>query len=146
MAGPQQHQAPIALPELQAGQPEITMAPLIDVVFLLLIFFMVTTVFPDDRGLVIDKPETRQAEALQRESMILSIRADDQIVYDGHPIAATDVERLVREQLQRAPGTAVQLRVDRAASTQALLSVIDASQLGGARQIGIATDATNPVR
>ena len=52
--------SPIKVPALKSGNPEIGMAPLIDVVFLLLIFFMVTTVFPENRGFIIEKPQSEQ--------------------------------------------------------------------------------------
>ena len=58
-------QSPIEMPELHTGKPEVSMAPLIDVVFLLLIFFMVTTVFPENRGFIIEKPESDHSEQLQ---------------------------------------------------------------------------------
>ena len=140
MAGIEPASEPIAVPELQAGRPEISMAPLIDVVFLLLIFFMVTTVFPDNRGLVIEKPETRQSDGLRTDSMVFVIAKDGRIAFDGHIVAVHDVERLVREALQAAPSTPVMLHVDRRVTTDVLVKVMDASKHGGARQIGIATD------
>ena len=134
-------QAPIAVPKLNAGKPEITMAPLIDIVFLLLIFFMVTTVFPENRGLVIEKPESEHSQPLVMKKMTFLVTDKGDIAFQDQKVTAEDVQRLVREQLETAPDTAVLLRVDKRATTEVLIKVMDACKLGGAKQVGIATDA-----
>ncbi len=136
-------ETPIQTPELDAGQPEISMAPLIDVVFLLLIFFMVTTVFPDNEGLLIEKPGSQQSETLPKESLRFAITRDNTVVLDSRPIALEDIETLVRTRLSHQPDTAVTLDVDRLATTETLIQVMDACKLGGATKVGIATDATD---
>jgi len=128
---------------MDAGKPEITMAPLIDVVFLLLIFFMVTTVFPENRGLIIEKPESKVSEPLAMKKMTFVISQEGKVEFQNREINAKDIERLVREQLNTAPDTAVLLQVDKRASTDIFIKVLDACKSGGAKQVGIATDAIN---
>jgi len=132
---------PITPPQMDAGKPEITMAPLIDVVFLLLIFFMVTTVFPENRGLVIEKPETKVSEPLAMKKMTFTVSKEGKIEFQTRQINANDIERLVREQLNATPDTAVLLQVDRRAATEVFIRVLDACKAGGAKQVGIATNA-----
>jgi len=131
----------IKMPEIDGGKAEITMAPLIDVVFLLLIFFMVTTVFPENRGFVIERPESKHSEPLVMKKIVFTITKEGEVVFDNNPVSTDDVERLVREQLRAAQDTAVLLRVDRRATTEILIKVMDSCKLGGAKQVGIATDA-----
>ena len=131
---------PIKSPSLEAGKPEISMAPLIDVVFLLLIFFMVTTVFPENRGLVIEKPETQQSEALSMKKITFLISKEGDIRFKDKFVNVKDIKRLVKEQLATAPDTAVLLRVDKRASTEIFIKALDACKAGGAKQVGIATD------
>lgn len=138
---PNKQNNPIKSPQMDAGKPEITMAPLIDVVFLLLIFFMVTTVFPENRGLIIEKPETRVSEPLAMKKITFIISQDGKVEFQKSEINAKDIERLVREQLNAAPDTAVLLQVDKRASTDIFIKVLDACKAGGAKQVGIATDA-----
>jgi len=128
---------------MDAGKPEITMAPLIDVVFLLLIFFMVTTVFPENRGLVIEKPESKISEPLAMKKMTFVISQQGKVEFQNREINAKDIERLVKEQLNAAPDTAVLLQVDKRASTEIFIKVLDACKSGGAKQVGIATNAIN---
>jgi len=134
---------PIKLPQLNAGKPEISMAPLIDVVFLLLIFFMVTTVFPENRGLVIEKPESETSEPLAIKKIIFQVSKTGEINFRNKPVQLSDVKRLVSEQLNTAPDTAVLLQVDRRASTEIFIKALDACKAGGAKQVGVATNAIN---
>ena len=134
---------PINPAKLDTGKPEITMAPLIDVVFLLLIFFMVTTVFPENRGLVIEKPETKISEPLAMKKITFVISHEGVVEFLDSKINTSDIERLVREQLNAAPDTAVMLQVDKRASTDVFIKVLDACKSGGAKQVGIATRAVD---
>jgi biopolymer transport protein ExbD len=127
-------------PKLDCGSPEITMAPLIDVVFLLLIFFMVTTVFPDNRGMEIEKPESEFSEALQMKRVLFELFKDGSVMYKNKSIELTDVTRLVKEQLAAAPDTAVMIKVDKDATTQSLISLMDACKSAGAKRVGIASE------
>ncbi len=128
------------LPELNTGKPEIGMAPLVDIVFLLLIFFMVTTVFPDDDGLVIEKPASAQAASLGEGQITIKLDRQGQAYFAAHPVTADEITRLLRDELAARPVQMVTIHADRRATTEALINVIDAAKAGGARQLGIATD------
>ena len=131
--------SPIEMPEIQSGKPEISMAPLIDVVFLLLIFFMVTTVFPENRGFIIEKPESEHSEQLQLKKIIFIVDQAGKVQFKDRNVTPEDIVRLVKEQLKAAPDTAVFLQVDRRTSTENLIKVMDACKIGGANRVGIAT-------
>lgn len=130
---------PLKIPQLKSGKPEITMAPLIDVIFLLLIFFMVTTVFPENRGLIIEKPKSKNSELLKLKKLSFFIDQKGIITFEKRIITVDDVERIVTEQINAAPDSAVLLHVDRRATTQTLIQVMDACKSGGAERVGIAT-------
>lgn len=131
--------SPLNIPELKSGTPEIGMAPLIDVVFLLLIFFMVTTVFPENRGFVIEKPQSELSEQLKLKKITFTIKQSGDILFRDNAVTTDDVKRLVEEQLRSAPDSAVMLQVDRRATTEKLIQVMDACKLAGADRVGIAT-------
>lgn len=132
---------PIQVPEVQAGKPEITMAPLIDVVFLLLIFFMVTTIFPEDHALVIEKPESTANDELIAKKIQFIISQQGEVEFKQQRIEISDIEAIVRDQLRRDPATAVLIKIDKQATTELFIQVLDACKLAGAKQVGIATDA-----
>lgn len=116
------------------------MAPLIDVVFLLLIFFMVTTVFPEDHALVIEKPESSASDTLVAKKINFFVSKTGAVEFNKQPIKISDIETIVRNQLRIEPGTAVLIKIDKQAPTQLFIEVLDACKLAGAKQVGIATD------
>ena len=124
---------------LNSGSPEIGMAPLIDVVFLLLVFFMVTTVFPENRGIIIEKPQSENSKQLQLKKLTLTLDQFGNVQFQDNNISIDDIKRLVEEQLKVAPNTSVMLQVDRRATTEILIKVMDACKLGGATRVAIAT-------
>ncbi len=135
--------SPIRIPQPHTGKPEITMAPLIDVVFLLLIFFMVTTIFPDQHGLTIERPAAASAATLENSRLRFGIDREGAIFHRGSRVTATEVTRLVRNHLAENGNGEVLLDVDRRAATGALIRLMDACRLGGAKQLGIVTEQQN---
>ena len=128
------------MPTVDTGKPEISMAPLVDIVFLLLIFFMVTTVFPDNDGLLIEKPSSENAAALNNEQVIIKIDRQGIAYMEERPVTVDDIKRLLEVELASKPQLAVTIHADRRATTESLVDVIDAAKAGGARKLGIATD------
>jgi biopolymer transport protein ExbD len=127
------------MPKMNFGTPEIGLAPLIDVVFLLLIFFMVTTVFPENRGFIIEKPQSEFSQQLKLKKMTFVVDQSGVVRFQDNSVSIDDIKRLVREQLIAAPDSAVMLQVDRRATTEMLIKVMDACKLGGANRVAIAT-------
>ncbi len=127
--------------QLEQNKPEISMAPLIDVVFLLLIFFVVATIFPDDKGIVINKPETETMQVISAKSMTFYINKKNEIYYKDELIESADVKRLISQKIAATPGIGVILKVDKKATTEIMIKVMDASKQAGANNVGIATNA-----
>ena len=128
------------LPTLNTGKPEISMAPLVDIVFLLLIFFMVTTVFPDNDGLLIEKPSSENAAALTDEQIIIKLDQQGIAYMEGRAVSMDDIKRILKAELGIKPQLAVTIHADRRATTESLINTIDAAKAGGAKQLGIAAD------
>ena len=120
------------------------MAPLIDVVFLLLIFFMATTIFPDNQGLIIERPAAAATEPLHGKQLRFTVDEHGTIFHQNSEITTAGATQLVRQQLADIPESTVLLEVDRRAATEALIRIMDACKQGGAQQIGIVTDISTP--
>lgn len=127
-------------PAMNTGKPEISMAPLVDIVFLLLIFFMVTTIFPENDGLVIEKPSSESAAALSDEQIVIKLSHQGVAYLEDHPVTTDDIKRFLKTELIVKPHLMVTVHADRRATTEALIGIIDAAKAGGAKQLGIATD------
>ncbi|MDQ7016286.1 MAG: biopolymer transporter ExbD [Gammaproteobacteria bacterium] len=128
------------MPKLNLGQPEISMAPLVDVVFLLLIFFMVTTVFPDNEGVVIEKPRSENSAALPERPFRIQLDQAGQAYLKKQPVSLLDLTRLIAIESKIKADLSVMLQVDRRATAEMLMAVVDAAKAGGAQSLAIATD------
>ncbi len=118
---------------------EINVSPLIDMVFILLIFFIVTTVFVEDTGMEVDKPQAASSINLEKNSILLAVTAKGQVVYGGREIGVSGIRPLVRRLTQAEPMPVI-IEVDKAANAGLVVRAIDESKLGGAKNVSLASD------
>ena len=119
-------------------QADINLSPLIDMVFLLLIFFMVTTVFVEETGVEVQKPTAASAEQLDKNSIMIAVTEDGRIVYGGRDIGVNGVRGLVARLLGTEAMPVIVL-ADQATEAGLVVDVIDECKLAGAKQVSIAT-------
>ena len=124
-----------------SGEPEsdINISPLIDMVFILLIFFIVTTTFVEETGVEVDKPSAASASNLDKNSILLAVTSSGQVVYGGQDIGIGGVRPLVRRLIEQEPLPVI-IQVDQGADAGILIRVIDESKLGGAKNVSLAAD------
>ena len=123
---------------------EISTAGLADIVFLLLIFFLVTTVFPKDRGLAIVLPEqSENVEVSQRNILHLIVqptgavsvrRGESQQEQSMRP---DDIEQLWRQEVSNNPNLIAAVKTDPSAPYRFMVDVLDALQRAGAERISL---------
>lgn len=118
---------------------DINMSPLIDCVFLLLIFFIVTTVFVEETGVEIQKPQAASAQDLEKQSILIALTEDGRVFYGGREIGVGGVRGVVARQLREREAPVIILS-DRNARTAPLVDVIDEAKLAGATQVSIAAE------
>ena len=75
------------------------LSPMIDCVFILLIFFIVTTVFHKPPGVEVIRPEARLGASLEKNSILLAVTAEDKVFYGGEQVGVQGVQNVVRPQL-----------------------------------------------
>lgn len=119
----------------------IDMAPLIDCVFILLIFFIVTTVFVEETGVEVDKPQAASASRLEKTSILIALTAKGEVVYGGREIGVSGVQPLVKRLLQKEEVPVI-IQSDAAAQSGLLVRIIDEAKLAGATKVSIATRAS----
>lgn len=122
-----------------SGSDEINISPLIDMVFILLIFFIVTTVFVEETGVEVSKPQAASALELEKNSVLIAITSAGKVVYGGRDIGIGGVRSTVRR-LTQGEDMPVIIQADRTVPTDLLVRVIDESKLGGAKAVSISTD------
>jgi biopolymer transport protein ExbD len=119
----------------QAG---IDMSPMIDCVFILLIFFIVTTTFVEETGVEVDKPQAASSVRLEKTSILIALQANGTVVYGGREIGIGGVQALVRRMLQKE-NVPVIVQADTGVAAGLLIRVIDEAKLGGAQKVSVAT-------
>ncbi|GAA0817369.1 biopolymer transporter ExbD [Colwellia sp. D2M02] len=116
----------------------IDLSPLLDVVFILLIFFIVTSVFVKETGVEVDKPQAVSAQRLENTVIMLAITNKGDVVYDSTSIGVAGVRNTI-SQLLKVRERAVVIQADKQVMTELLVEVIDEAKLAGASTVNIAT-------
>ncbi|MFP4176521.1 MAG: ExbD/TolR family protein [Planctomycetota bacterium] len=119
--------------------PRIDISPLIDMVFLLLIFFMVTTAFVEETGVDVQKPRAASGEDLEKESIMIAVTEDGEVIHGGKEIGLRGVRGLVSRLLEQKDRPVV-LLTDRNSRTGLAVKVIDECKIAGAETVSLATE------
>jgi biopolymer transport protein ExbD len=117
---------------------ELDLAPLLDVVFILLIFFIVTTVFVKETGVEVDKPTAVSTKQLQKSVVMIAITANKEIMYAGTNIGIKGVRATLMQAIRTQEKPLV-VQADKRVSTDLLVQVIDQAKLAGIKSVSIAT-------
>jgi biopolymer transport protein ExbD len=117
---------------------ELNVAPLIDMVFILLIFFLVTTSFVRETGVDVNRPTA--ATALNRETatVLIGITADNRIYMERREIDPRAVRVNVERALAENPEAGVMIVADRESTTGVVIRVMDACKQAGAEDVSMA--------
>jgi biopolymer transport protein ExbD len=120
------------------GGVEINMAPLIDMVFLLLIFFAVSTSFVKEAGIDVQRASASTAEVKERASIMIGLSADGEIYMEGKKIDIRSVRGLVERALAEDPESGVVVVADKRSMTEVVVKVMDQCRMAGAKSVSLA--------
>ena len=122
----------------EEGEPDLT--PLIDCVFLLLIFFMVTTVFKQPYILQVELPEARQAQVIEEKKLVASIAADGRMEINRHPVSLANLDQVLQREKQGTRSVTLVVRTDKETKHKHLLDLFEAAKRAGIEKIPLATE------
>ena len=125
----------------QRKQASIDIAPLMDMVFILLIFFIVTSTFTRETGVDVSKPRAQSASEVQKESIMIAITRAGTIHVNERQVNLKGLEDMLRQMLTKNPGREVVVIADKESNTGTMVTVIDAANLAGAKKVSIAAMA-----
>lgn len=118
---------------------EINLSPMIDCIFILLIFFIVTTVFVEESGTQINKPDAAEAPPDDDiETVVFEITATNKIMYEGSLIGIQSVGSQVKKRMSR-DDVPVSIRSHEKASHGFFMQVWDQIELAGAKKVSFST-------
>ena len=117
---------------------EIRMGPLIDMVFLLLIFFVVTTSFVKESGIDVQRSTASTAEVKERGNIMIGVSRDGDIYMEGKRVDLRSIRPLLERSLAEDPESGVVIVADRRSDTGSVVKVMDQCRLAGARSVSLA--------
>ena len=121
---------------------EINITPMLDIVFIMLIFFIVTTSFTKETGAVITKPIAEQARNLRNGTILIGIRSNDDIWMSKRLIELREVRSMVERAKAENPEGSVVIVADKESRIGLVTQVMDQVKLAGVE--GISISAENP--
>lgn len=121
---------------------EINITPMLDIVFIMLIFFIVTTSFTKETGAVIEKPIAEQAAALRNGTILIGIKSNDDIWMSKRLIELREVRSMVEAARAENPKGSVVVVADKDSRIGTVTQVMDQVKMAGVQ--GIAISAENP--
>lgn len=119
---------------------EIDLTPMLDVVFILLIFFIVTSVFVTEAGIDVNKPDASTAESRSQDLILIAVSGDGQIWIDGEQIDARFVRARFERRLAETPNASVVIQGDEAAENQHVLRILEAARDANIASVSISTE------
>ena len=121
-------------------EAQIDLTPMLDVVFIMLIFFIVTSTFVKESGVDVSRPNADTAVVTDSNSIQIGITSSNQIFMDKRQIDKRAVRANVERGLAENPGAAVIIVADADSKTETLIEVMDQSWLAGAINVSVAAD------
>ena len=118
----------------------IDLTPMLDVVFIMLIFFIVTASFIKEAGVEVNRPEASTSDPKENVNILIAITASDEIWMDGRRIDIRAVRANVERLHAENPKGAVVIQADLTSTTEAVVGVLDASREAGVLDVSLATD------
>ncbi|MCD6269397.1 MAG: biopolymer transporter ExbD [Deltaproteobacteria bacterium] len=120
---------------------QIDMAPMLDMVFILLIFFLVTTTFVRESGVEVERPSALTSAEVGQSGLRLGIDAGGRIFVDGHQIDLRTIRAVSERFLAQNPDGSIVIVADRQVATGLTIKVLDQCRLAGAPRIAVATES-----
>jgi biopolymer transport protein ExbD len=117
---------------------DLNITPLIDMVFILLIFFLVNTSFVKETGVEVARPTASTASTQKKANILIAVNKDNRVFMDQHEIDVRAVRANVERELAENPESAVIVIADKSSDTGVAIEVMDGCRMAGAKNVSLA--------
>jgi biopolymer transport protein ExbD len=125
---------------VEEEESSIDITPMLDVVFIMLIFFIVTATFIKESGIDIDKPSAATAVVQEKASILVAIDADNNVWINRRQVDIRSVRSIVERLHAENPKGTLVIQADRESKNDTLVQVMDASRRAGVYDIALAAN------
>jgi biopolymer transport protein ExbD len=122
------------------SESEVNLTPMLDVVFIMLIFFIVTASFVKESGIEISRPGASTAVRKEKGNILIAISANDQIWMNRRQVDPRALRANIERMHAENPQGSVVIQADKAAKTGLLVKVMDAARSAGVKNVSLAAD------
>ena len=124
--------------EQEQGGAEIDLTPMLDVVFIMLIFFIVTATFVKEAGIDVNRPDAATAVKKEKANILIAIGPNNDIWIDRRQVDVRSVRPNIERLHAENPQGSVVIQADKESKTETLIQVMDASRQAGVYNVSIA--------
>jgi len=124
----------------QQEEQSIDLSPLIDMVFILLIFFMVSATFVKDMDLEINRPKATSSTPSSTKAIRIYIDDSGDTYLDNQPVRTWVIQSKLRDMLRTSSDSTVLVVTDEGVPAKTLIEVVDQARLAGAKDVGVVTE------
>jgi len=123
------------------NQPQLMIIPMIDIIFFLLIFFMMSTLYMVEQHTIpINLPQATAAQQEMSRNINITVAQDGRILFEQEEIPLSLLQKRIGIELAKQPDNVFVLRADKQAEYGKVVAVLDELKLSGARRVAVATD------
>ncbi len=126
----------------RAEQSEVNMTPMLDVVFIMLIFFIVTSSFVKEAGVDVIRPPAVTAESKDKGNILIAITENGQIWIDRRQVDPRSLRASIERLHGENPNGAIVIQADQKSQNHLLIAVMDAAKAAGVNQVAIAAEGS----
>ena len=119
-------------------ESEINITPMLDVVFIMLIFFIVTATFVKEAGIDVNRPDAATAVKQEKANILIAISANNEVWIDRRQVDIRAVRPIIERMQAENPQGSVVIQADKESKTDTLIKVMDAARSAGVSNIAIA--------
>jgi biopolymer transport protein ExbD len=127
----------------EADDTEVNVTPMLDVVFIMLIFFIVTASFVKEAGIDVNRPDAATAERKERGNILVAISENGQIWINKRQVDPRAVRANIERMHAENPQGSVVIQADENSKNGLLVQVMDAARLAGVFEVSIAAEITD---
>lgn len=124
-------------------EAEIDLTPMLDIVFIMLIFFIVTSTFIKEPGVDIERPDAETTEKVKTVAVLIAITSDNRIFIDKKEIDLRTVRGSVERMLKENPNGAIVIQADKDSEAGVMMKVMESVRDAGASATKISTNKTD---